>query len=152
MNAFLIWTDYEACEVFASQEDAENYCYNIYGPDKRLWPDIDERKLTPIKRRDAKAYIAIAWWPSWDYNAPPKTPYVAVEYGKRPYVHADDGADKNSPRYEGFGQTEATAVKAAKKLAMAEIPVYTYAQSSNTSSGVLPIYRRADFKGRVGSW
>ena len=152
MNAFLIWTDYEACEVFGSKEDAENYCYNTYGPDKKLWPNVEERTLAPVKRSDTKNYIAIAWWPSWDYQKPPTEPYVAVKYGEDPYVNADDGADKKSPRYKGYGRTEAAAIRAAKKLAKVEVPVYEYAQSSNTTSGVLQIYRRADFKGRVGSW
>ena len=148
MTAFLIWTDYEACEVFLRCEDAENYCYNNYGPDEKTWPTIDERDTPSIERQAASQYVAIAWWPNWTYERPPQVPYVTSAYGQRPHMYENDG---NGHWFEAQEDEKISANDAAKKLAMAAIPSYRYAQSSRTSSGQLDVWRREDYQGKVGS-
>src|SRR3990167_5653131 len=140
----LVWTDYEQCEVFASEKDAHTFCCNEYGPDKRVWPALEMRALSTTHKAKVKLYYAVAWWPDWTYGQPPDEPCVTSQYGTA------EGMGTEGINYRSTGKTVARAEQAAIQQAKNARPIYKFEQSSMTTSGLLPVFVNANFTGTVG--
>lgn len=145
----IVWVDYEQVEVFTSKKEAMEWCRMEYGPDRQAWPVIEVRSPQKVRRSRLHEYTAIAWWPDWTYEAPPKRPFVESNYQfSEIYVDSRTG----SYRFMAKGKTLASAEANARRMAMQSVPLYVGGTSSMTTSGMLKVFRREDFRGIVGEW